>query len=92
MRFLKFFLYFFVILMVSTSLVFAQEQKPADQQPAVEKKAEAPAPPAIKTNDAKSEVKEKPKVENTKLKWKLNRMFSKKTRVRRHNNAKCPSF
>ncbi len=57
-----------------------------------EKKAEAPAPPAIKTNDAKSEVKEKPKVENTKLKWKLNRMFSKKTRVRRHNNAKCPSF
>ncbi len=42
MRFLRFFLYFFVIFMVSVGLVFAQEQKPAEQPP-VEKKAEAPA-------------------------------------------------
>lgn len=58
----------------------------------LEKKAEENDPEDQKTNAPKTEKPENDKTENSKIKKKLERMSRKTTKVRKHSNAKCPSF
>lgn len=57
-----------------------------------EKKVEENDPHDQKTNAPKTEKPENDKTENSKIKKKLERMSRKTTKVRKHSNAKCPSF
>jgi len=57
-----------------------------------EKKVEENDPDDQKTNASKTEKPENDKTENSKIKKKLERMTRKTTKVRKHSNAKCPSF
>lgn len=57
-----------------------------------EKKAKENDPEDQKTNAQKTEKPENEKAENSKIKKKLERMSRKTTKVRKHSNAKCPSF
>lgn len=57
-----------------------------------EKKAEENDPDDQKKNALKTEKTENEKTENSKIKKKLERMSRKTTKVRKHSNAKCPSF
>ncbi|MES2287867.1 MAG: hypothetical protein V4547_19420 [Bacteroidota bacterium] len=56
-----------------------------------EKKAKENDPEDQKANAQKTEKPDE-KTESSKLKKKLERMSRKTTKVRRHSNAKCPSF
>ncbi|MCE9540123.1 MAG: hypothetical protein K8R85_13040 [Bacteroidetes bacterium] len=70
-----------------------QEADKKDITPSsLEKKAEENAPEDQKTNAPKTEKAENDKTENSKIKKKLERMSRKTTKVRKHSNAKCPSF
>lgn len=55
-------------------------------------KVEENDPGDQKTTARKTEKKEEDKTENSKIKKKLERMSRKTTKVRKHSNAKCPSF
>lgn len=55
-------------------------------------KVEENDPEDQKTNAQKTEKTENDKTENSKIKKKLERMSRKTTKVRKHSNAKCPSF
>lgn len=55
-------------------------------------KVEGNDPDDQKTNASKTEKTENDKTENSKIKKKLERMTRKTTKVRKHSNAKCPSF
>ncbi|MES2140460.1 MAG: hypothetical protein V4511_12200 [Bacteroidota bacterium] len=57
-----------------------------------ENKVEEKDPDDKKTNAQKTEKPENDKPENSKIKKKLERMSRKTTKVRKHSNAKCPSF
>ncbi len=68
------------------------DKKDITPSPSEEKKAEENDPDDQKTNTQKTEKPENDKAENSKIKKKLERMSRKKTKVRKHSNAKCPSF
>lgn len=57
-----------------------------------EKKVEGNDPDDQKNATQKTEKPENDKPENSKIKKKLDRMSRKTTKVRKHSNAKCPSF
>lgn len=78
------------------------QNKTAVSTKKLEKEVEKPDGPAIEKEEQKEPIetasKEEPKKnekldeEKTKLKNKLTRLTRKTTKVRRHSNAKCPSF
>ncbi|MDP1746237.1 MAG: hypothetical protein Q8L90_11705, partial [Bacteroidota bacterium] len=68
------------------------DKKDITPSPSEEKKAEENDPNDQKTNAPKTEKTENDKTENSKIKKKLERMSRKTTKVRKHSNAKCPSF
>ena len=55
-------------------------------------KAETAVSNASETDVKKTEKPENDKAENNKIRKKLERMTRKTTKVRKHSNAKCPSF
>lgn len=55
-------------------------------------KVEKNDPDGQKANTPKTEKPENEKTENSRIKKKLERMSRKTTKVRKHSNAKCPSF
>ncbi len=68
------------------------DEKPATSKVSSDEKTSVKnMPEEAKSNDAKTAVKDK-KIEDSKLKKKLERMSRKTTKVRRHSNSKCPSF
>lgn len=56
------------------------------------KKVDENNPDGQKMDAPKTEKTEKDKTESSKIKKKLERMSRKTTKVRKHSNAKCPSF
>ena len=68
------------------------DKKDITPSPSEEKKTEGNDPNDQKTDAPKIEKQENDKTENSKIKKKLERMSRKTTKVRKHSNAKCPSF
>lgn len=66
-------------------------EKPISPEESEEAKSEIP-PKKINEEDTKTEMKNAEKTDDKKNKRKLKRMAGKTPKVRKHSNAKCPSF